>query len=554
MMRRITTSLFILFLFAASTFAQSSAVQKAAKSVFTLTTYKEDGSILSTTHGVYFVNGDEGISAFKPFIGAYRASIIDAGGNSSEVATIIGVNDMYDICRFRLSKGGATPLQACQTTATGSAWVVGYSAKKADILPLTIESSETFLDKYNYYIIKEESNEDIEGCPILTDAGELIGLVQQAGTSYAIHSTDSRYYSDLNSSGLSALDAVMQKTHIRINLPADHEQARLMLLTIDGAMDSINVVNTTNDYISLYPNDIDGYSAMASYEILHHNLPRASDVMETAIKKFKAKDEAYYEYARLMYSTITFAPDSTDYWTLDKAEQTVKKAISINDAPGYQHLLAQILFSKGQYSDALALFEALTTSEISNSEIYYEVAQCKSFLGESPEDVLAAVDRAVEACPEPLTRASGPYILARGMLLDEMGEERKALADYNLYDSLMYNRASDDFYYTRGKCEVKLRQFQQAINDFSHAVVINPREVTYLAELAALQLRVGQYDLALQACEMSFNITTDYSDVYIVQGLAYHQLGNDEDAFAAWEKAKELGDERAEEYMTKYSK
>ncbi len=532
--------------------AQSAAVVKASKSVFTLTTYKADGSLLSTTHGVYFSSSNEGISSFKPFVGASRATIIDAAGKRSEVETIIGANEMYDICRFRLNQSNGTPVPACQTTATGQVWAVGYSTKKAEIEPLTIASSEKFLERYNYYIFSEEINEDIEGCPILTDAGELIGLVQQSGTSYAIHSTDARYYADLNSSGLSAYDAVFQKTNIRTNLPADHEQARLMLMTFTAASDSVHVVETTSDYVAQYPDDVDGYSIMATYETQHGNLSRASSLMETAIKKAKDKQEAYYEYAKLIYNNVLYGNDGGGLWNFDLAEENVKKAIAIDNQPIYRHLLARIVFSKGDYAEALKMFEELSTSPLSNSEIFYEMAQCKSQLGEPQEDVLATIEQAVDACPKPLTSMSAPYILARGAMFDEMKDYKRAMTDYNLYDSLMAYRASADFYYLRAKCEVNLRQFQQAINDYSHAVVLDPQQVTYLAELAALQLRVGQYEDALKACDLSFYVTKDYPDIYIVQGLAFHQLGRDAEALEAWDTATGLGDPRGEEYIEKY--
>ncbi len=533
--------------------AQSPAVQKAAKSVFTLTTYKEDGSILAVTHGAYFVNPDEGIAAFKPFIGARRASVIDATGARADVETIIGANEMYDICRFKLGKSGGVPLQASQSTASGTVWAVGYSTKKADFTPLTISSSEKFLDKYDYYIIKEETNEDIEGCPIVNSAGEAIGLVQQSGTSYAIHTTDSRYYSDLGSTGLAAVDGVLKQTHIRINLPEDHEQARLMLLMIGPSADSLNVVGTTNDYISRYPSDIDGYSVMAGYEVGHGNLKRASEVMESAIKKLRDKDAAYYEYAKLIYSRLIYGEETEDLaWTMDMAGENCSRAVAANSLPVYRHLQAKIEFAKGNYDTALGIYEELTSTDISGSEIFYEIAQCKTNLGAADDEIFSYVDKAVEASPKPLTSISAPYVLTRGMMLDGMGQYKKALADYNTYDTLMYFRAGADFYYTRAKCETNVRQFQQAINDFAHAAVINPEEVTYLAELAALQLRVGQYEEALKACDMAMLLTTDYPDVYIVRGVALHQLERDKEALEAFRKAGELGDGRGDDYIAKY--
>lgn len=65
---------------------------------------------------------------------------------------------------------------------------------------------------------------------------------------------------------------------------------------------------------------------------------------------------------------------------------------------------------------------------------------------------------------------SAPYVLARGAQYEADGEYRKAFFDYMRYDSLMNNNASADFYYTKYKCEMKIRQYQPALNDIAHAI------------------------------------------------------------------------------------
>ncbi len=535
--------------------AQDNVVRKASKSVFTLTTYKADGSLLATTHGAYCGNAGEGISSFTPFVGASSAVVIDGAGNKYDVDAIIGANSVYDICRFRLSGSKGTPLQPAKAAASGKVWVVGYSTKKANIMPVTVKSVEDFADQYHYYVFDEEINDDIKGCPILNDAGEIIGLAEKSSTNYNIHSTDANYYSSLASTGLSVHDATLKQTHIRTALPSDHEQARLMLIMTSAEDDSMSVVKNTKEYIERYPDDIDGYSAMAKYEISHINFGKATTTMETAIKKMGKKDEAYREYAELVYNTVIYLPDSARQgWSLELAEENVNKAITISNQPVYRHLLAQIKYAKQDYTSALAIFEELAGGDMASSEVFYEIAQCKSQLGAEKSELLGYLDKAVEASPKPLTNISAPYILARGMILDELDDTKRAMQDYNQYDTLMNFRASADFYYTRYKCEVKRRQFQQAINDISHAAVLNPGEPTYLAELASLQLRVGKFEEALQACDLCLRLTTEYADVYIVKGVALNYLGRKEESTEALMKAKELGDQRADAYMEKFKK
>src|SRR3712207_3152365 len=65
--------------------AQPAAVVKAAKAVFTLTTFKKDGSLLASSHGVFVGNNGEAITLWNPLKGADKAVIIDANGNKHNV-------------------------------------------------------------------------------------------------------------------------------------------------------------------------------------------------------------------------------------------------------------------------------------------------------------------------------------------------------------------------------------------------------------------------------------------------------------------------------------
>ncbi len=534
-----------------SAFAQSAMVQKAAKSVCSLTTFNADGTILATSHAVFFGESNECISAFTPFVGASSAIIIDAYGRKAQVESIIGANEMYNICRFKVATKVAT-LAVAEKPIKEKAFAISYSVQRPSAKALTVKTAETFKEKYNYYVFNEEISDELEGCPIVNENGQMVGLVQRANTNYNIQSTDARFYAELASSGLSSRDDILKKTNIRTALPDNHDQARLMLMMIDAQSDSLNVIGTVNEYNSRYPGDIDGYAALSRYQVNHGNLTRATQAMNECIKNASDKAEAYSEYSKQIYNVATYMPDSVDCeWTLDLAEDQIVKAIANKNLPAYRHQLAQIQYAKGDYLQAYNIFEEISTTEMGNSELFYEMAQTKSHLGAENAEILPYLDKAIEKCPKPLTNISAPYFYARGITLDAMGEYKKAMRDYNTYDTLMYFNASHDFYYTRYKCETKIRQYLQALNDIAHAAILNPREATYLAEMASLQLRVGQYENAIRTCELSKNLTTEYADIYIIEGVSYLKLERKEDAKAAFIKAKELGDPRAEEYLQK---
>ncbi len=80
----------------------SAQIESAAKSVFSLTTFKKDGTLLASTHGVFVGDKGEAISSWKPFVGADSAVVIDANGKQSVVSALIGANELYNVCKFKV--------------------------------------------------------------------------------------------------------------------------------------------------------------------------------------------------------------------------------------------------------------------------------------------------------------------------------------------------------------------------------------------------------------------------------------------------------------------
>ena len=165
-------------------------------------------------------------------------------------------------------------------------------------------------------------------------------------------------------------------------------------------------------------------------------------------------------------------------------------------------------------------------------------------------EALALLDSAVAVCPRPLNSIASTYLLARGATYQEMGQYRLAVKDYNTYDSIAQGPSRyRDFYYQRYQCELKIKQFQQALNDLARTILLNPEEPVYYAEMASLCLRVKRNEDAEQAALRCTEIATDYADGFLLLGIARQELGKPEEARKALLRAKELGDKRADEYL-----
>ena len=487
-------------------FAQPSPVKKAAQSVFSLTTFKQ-GNIIATTNGVFTANG-EALSMWHPFVDADSAVVVDSKGNKYIVESLLGANDIYDLCKFRIKgKTAATPL-APKAIANGSkAWVVSYTVKKPEAHSIPVASTEAFMDSLTYYLFNDTDVSSSQlGCPIVNDQGQLLGIMQRPKAGGRAYSADARLSSQFKLTGLSFNDNTLRKCGIRTALPSNANDAMVTLMLASQRGDS---------FISTFPQLPDGYTAKAQQEMSGGHFAIAAKNMEIAIKNAERKDEAHSNYSKLIYQKMLYSNDSLyTAWTLDKALQEAELAYSINPQPAYRHQQAQIYYAKGDYQKAYDTFMSLTSTD--------------------------------------MRITAAPFVLERGLTYYRANKLRPAFIDFCQYDSLMKGRGTHTFYYIKYQCENKMHLYQQALNDIAHAIVLNRAEPTYYAEMASVQLKVGQNEKAIQTTDLALQVTDQDPDIFIIRGIAFGEMKQKDKALEALNKAKALGDERADKLIEKY--
>ena len=535
--------------------AQTPAVKKTSQSVFTLTTFDKTGNIVGMSHGVFTGSQGEAMAMWTPFVGADSAVVTDSKGVTMAVEALLGVNDIYDICKFRV-KGKTVPVAGMAGGAQkdSKVWVVTYTVKKPEAQHIAVQDTEAFMDSLTYYLFDDNDvSASSLGCPIVNDQGQLLGIIQRPKNGGRAFSADARLSTTFKLSALSINDNTLRKCGIRTALPSKSSDAIVTLMLASQRGDSALYATYIDEFIATFPTLPDGYNAKAEQEMIAGNYANAARNMETAIKFAEKKDEAHSNYANLIYRKEVYVPEPKyKDWSFDKALQEATTAYTINPLPTYKHQQAQITYAKGDYQQAYDMFMSLTSTTMRGGELFYEAAQCRRQLNAPAEEIIQLLDSAVSAQPNDVTAA--PYILERGMAYDRAGNQRKAFIDYCAYDSLMRGRATHSFYYIKFQCENKIRLYQQALNDIAHAIVLNRTEPTYYAEMASLQLKVGQYEQAIKTTDLALQLTDNYSDLYIIRGVCFGEMSKTEDALQALQKAKELGDERADELIAKYQK
>lgn len=534
--------------------AQPSWVKKATKSVFTLKTFAEDGSLIGSSNGFFTSDKGDAISNYTPFKGAARAVVIDASGKELPVVSIVGVNDMYDVVKFRVN-GKTQPLAICSATTPVSSqvWLLPYHEVK-NVPAGTVRKAETFQGEYEYYTIAMTMPANTVSTPLINQAGEVVGLMQQPATdkdtlSYAV---SARFADSLKISGFGMNEATLLQTKIKKELPDDQKEAVLALYMASSRQDSASYVNMVEDFIRKFPKASDGYLYRAQIEASSNNFAAAEKDMETAISNSTQKDDTHYNYARMIYNKIIFQADVPyDNWTLDKALDEIRLANTLNPQPTYRQMEANILFGQKKYSEAYDIYSQLSNTNLKGAEVYFSAARCKEMLKDSTA-MLALLDSAMNCFTKPYLKEAAPYLWARAQARLQAKKYRDAISDMNDYEELMVATINDNFYYLRHQAEVDGRLYQQALNDITRAIVMNPKETFYYAEKASLEIRVGLYDNAIATAKESITIDANDSDGYLFLGVAQCLKGNKKEGIPNLQKAKDMGNLQAEALIEKY--
>ena len=543
-------------LFAAlSTFAQPGWVKNASRSVFTLKTFAADGSLIASSNGFFTGANGEAVSNFTPFKVAARAIVIDAQGKELQVAGIMGANDMYDVVKFRVNGNKTQSLALSSSVApVGSmAYLLPYHEVKA-VKSGPVRKAETFQGDYPYYTVALSMGENQVSCPLLDESGQVIGMMQQPAVlgdslSYAV---SARFVDSLKITGLNYFDETFKLTQVKKLMPADIKEANLVLYFAGSQSDSAEYVSLIQDFIQQFPNASDGYIYRAQQETAGGDFAAAERDMEQALKFADPKDDAHFNYARIIYNKEIYQ-SAQPYagWSLDKALQQIQSAISIKSLPTYRQLEGDIRFAKQQYDEAYEIYNSLLSTNLRSAELFFAAARCKEMQKDTTA-MLALMDSTINMFSRPYLKDVAPYLWARAEARRNAGRYRDAINDMNEYETLMTATVNDNFYYIRHQVEIQGRLYQQALNDINRAIQMNPNEVLYYAEKASLEIRVGLYDQAISTAQECIAIDAENSDGYLFLGLAQCLKGQKADGIKNLQKAKELGDSQADALIEKY--
>ncbi|GAB4327354.1 MAG: hypothetical protein Kow0069_34210 [Promethearchaeota archaeon] len=111
-----------------------------------------------------------------------------------------------------------------------------------------------------------------------------------------------------------------------------------------------------------------------------------------------------------------------------------------------------------------------------------------------------------------------------------------------------------DAWFELGKYHSKQDNHRNAIRCYQKAVALDPTHHRAWTNLAAEYFRSKKYEEAVQACRRAIAAKADDAVAWMTLGAAYFQLNDDGRALFCFERAAELGNEKAVRFLEKAGK
>lgn len=518
--------------------------------------YDKQGE-MRQSQGIRLSNGSIIITDYDLLKNCQRAVVMEQSGTEYAVNKLAGANSLYNVCKITTEgqpKKFPQPKLIEDTLQVGDIVYIlpAYNAdKKAVAIVDTIQRVETFKQNYHYYTLSNAHSERLIGAGVLNADGQVVGILQAAAkTGGNACVMDVHFVMDLNITALNAKSTDVMTIDLPLQMPDKEDLASTFLFFVDKS-NAARYVDYIEEFIERYPTNTTGYTTKSEWLISQGEYQHADSVYTAALQQNGiAKDELYYSRSKAVYEyCLAQHPQSYEPWTAEFALQEAQHAYAKKPLPTYMQQEANCHYLLKQYDEAYDKYMALTNTNMRTPNIFLYAAVCKQAMKADSDSILALMDSAVACFEKPYPTTAAPIILTRGKALADAKRHRDALKDFNEYEHLLAGKLHADFYYEREQIEVKCRAYPAALNDIERAVTMEPNEPLYAAEAAALNYRVAQYDDAIHYAEIALKMAPEYSDALRILGVCYKQKGNTAKAKEYLLKAKELGDELADDLL-----
>lgn len=553
------------FLLCCSIITFAAINKDATNAVVTITTTDATNRVLGTSIGfAVSMTNDNGVkttqilSSYKYFKHAVKGDVTLADNNKTIVHRITGANELYDVVRFTMQ--ATTPYQlniaASKLNKGNKAYIV--TANKAQIKEVNILEASEF-SGLAYYTLSVAPDTTLIGCPLVNEQGEVVGVVQRSakGTDANAFAIGIEFNEALGINTMSAADVSLNNISIPKQLPADQNFARSYLYLLpNNTEDTLSYLGSLTDFIEAYPSSPVGYTERAKYFISTNQYAKAEADYDAALQNVTDKADVHYNRSVAIYN-LNRLKSYNQYkdWDLGYSLSEINNAYAIDAAPRYLEQRGRILYAMKRYTEAYDTYNQVNQTKNRSSENLYYQARSLEMAGGDSMQVLALLDSAIVRFIRPLRPDAAPYLLYRAERLARSGQYNKAYIDYMDYEEVVGKKnLPDGFFFVKEQTAYKAKFFPQALADIEQAIAINAKEYIYFIEKSLIEIHLQQYEDASYSAGLAIKLNDKLPDAYKLQGIALAELGKTVEARKSLQRAAELGDDNAKEWLNSMKK
>jgi tetratricopeptide (TPR) repeat protein len=321
--------------------------------------------------------------------------------------------------------------------------------------------------------------------------------------------------------------ALLKALELEPNFPTAYE---LLIATYVAANKLPQAVDELQAYLAKQPDNIRALTTLGAIYEKQKDVPKARDTYEKLLAKNPEFVPALNNLAYL-YADKLNQPD--------KAYELARKAHELQSAdPGVADTLGWVLYKKGDYQQALALFQESAGKLGENAEAQYHLGMASYMMGQA-EKARAAFQQALKG-PADFT---GKEEAQRRLAL--LGDESSVKLSSEQLESMLKQQPNDPLARVRlAESYENQKAFAKAAVEYEQALKINPKLLAPLISLA--QLNAGPLqnrEKALEFAKKARELAPGDAKVAGLLGTIVYHAGNFTWAYSLLqESARQLAD------------
>jgi tetratricopeptide (TPR) repeat protein len=373
-------------------------------------------------------------------------------------------------------------------------------AEAREAFQKTLELAPDNLKPIDQLVELDVASKDFESA-----VGRVEAALQRVPNSAPLHLIEAKIY--VAQQAWDQAEASLRKA---VDLDPNLQSAYELLISTYIATNRLpKALNELQAYVSKWPDDPRARMTLGEIYEKQKDPLKARDVYEETLARNPGFVPALNNLAYLYADKLN---------EIDKAYDLAKKARELRSEPATTDTLGWVLFKKGDYQQALALFQESAGKLAQNPDAQFHLGMASYMMGQ-PEVARAAFQQALKAGADFAGKEEAQRRLA---LLDEVSSV--ALSTEQL-ESILKQQPDDPLARLRlAESYERQKVFVQAGAEYERALKINPKLLSALIKLA--QLNAGPLqnsDKALEFANKARELApTDANVAGMLGEIAYH--------------------------------